>query len=112
MSTGPVGTRPEGAVVMVVFGAAGARVFQLRCAGEGSVLWAWSVARTARLCWPVDGAAIWTGEVQGANAAPSLLHSKLLPASVEVKENSTWPSGTSPCGPEVIVVSGGVASTV
>ena len=52
------------------------------------------------------------GEVQEANAAASTRHWKVEPASVAVNENVGVLSLVGPEGPAVMVVSGGVVSTV
>ena len=53
-----------------------------------------------------------SGELQAANEAESKLHWKLEPASEEEKLKVGVASLVSPEGPESIVVSGSVASTV
>jgi hypothetical protein len=50
------------------------------------------------------------GEVQLLKVAPSSLHSKVEPVSLEVKANEADVLFTVPEGPDVMVVSGGVVS--
>lgn len=108
-----------GPLVMVVSGGVvsdgpGTATVNVRLAGVGSALPAASVATTANVCAPLASGAVVTGDEHGEYAAPSTLHWKVDPASLEVNANVAVgvvivdPSA----GPEVIVVSGGVASTV
>ena len=91
----------------------GARVSTVieRLAGVASALPATSVARASKLCAPSASAAVVCGEVQAAKAAASTRHSNDDPAS-EANENVGVLSLVVPLGPAVIVVSGGVVSTV
>ena len=52
------------------------------------------------------------GPLHGANAALSKRHSKVPPASVAWKPKVGVWSGVVPDGPESMIVSGGVVSTV
>jgi hypothetical protein len=111
---------PEGPAVIIVSGGVvspgggggGALTVKPRLAGVASTLPAASRARTSKVCGPGGRpAVVWEPlEPQGANAPSSILHSKLEPASLEVKVNVGVESSVGPDGPPVIVVSGGVAS--
>jgi hypothetical protein len=81
-------------------------------AGVGSVFPAGSVARTSKACEPSARLEYELGLVQEANAPASSLHSKVLPASVDVKEKLAlvWLVGFA--GVEVIDVFGGPVSIV
>jgi hypothetical protein len=89
---------------------------KVRVAGVGSVLLALSVARTAKRCEPFESgvAGLWLapGPEQGANGWESKRHLKVELAWLE--EN--WKVGlwlvVELGGPEVIVVSGGVESSM
>ena len=83
---------------------------QATVAGVGSTFPSASIARTAKVCWP--GASVYAaGEEQAAKAAPSSEHSKLEPPSEEAKAKLVDSALVVP-GPDEIVVSGGVLSTV
>src|SRR3954468_8261032 len=73
-------------------------------AGEGSVLPAASVARTAKVCALSVRPPMLFGLVQGANAAPSTLHSNVDPASegVKVKLAAAALDGSA-CLPTIVV---------
>jgi hypothetical protein len=77
-----------------------------------SVLPAGSVALTSKVWTPAASPEYVSGLGQGAKAAPSRLHSKLLPASLLEKANVAVVSGVGSNGAESIVVSGVVTSTV
>ena len=102
----------SGPSVIVVSGPVVSTV-KLRCAGEGSVLLAWSVAWTAKVCGPSESVPVVNGVVQEVNGAPSTEHSKVTLFSsasnskVGVLSAVVEPSG----GPWVIVVSGAPRST-
>ncbi len=104
-----------GAAVMVVSGASGSGgttwTVNVRVAGVGSTLRAASMARTWKVWLP--SASVWVtyGEEHGAKAPSSTRHSYVTPAP---PENSKAGVGSSvvPVGPEVIVVSGAIVSTV
>ncbi len=102
---------PLGPAVIVVSGGV-VSTLNARLAGVGSVLPAVSVARTSNVCAPSASAAVVNGVVQAANAPASTRHWKVDPASVAVKENVGVLSLVVPVGPAVIVVSGGVVSTL
>ena len=95
----------------VVSAGGGAVTVKLRVAGEVSVLLDGSVARTSKVCGPGSKR---RGRVRGrcrAKTAPSSTrHSKVEPASVEVKVKVGVVSVVGPEGPELIVVSGGLVS--
>jgi hypothetical protein len=71
-----------------------------------------SFARTENVCDPFEMLVYVVGDVQGTQAPPSSLHSKLDPASVEVKVNVALVELTVPLGPLVIDVFGATVSTV
>jgi hypothetical protein len=100
-----------GLAVMVVFGAV-ASIVHVKLAGEGSVFPAVSTALTWNVWLPAVRPEYARGLEHAAKAAPSRLHWKLLPASVEVKERLAlvWFVGFVGCA--VIVVFGAVVSTV
>ena len=83
-----------------------------RLAGVGSVLPAASVARTSNVCAPSASTAVVNGELHEPQAPPSTRHANVEPVSVAVNENVGVLSVVVPVGPAVIVVSGGVVSTV
>ena len=89
---------------------------KLRAAAVGSVLAAASVARTSKLWEPSESGegGVWVapGPLQGAKAAESKRQAKLDPASEEWKEKLGEGLLVGPEGPESIVVSGGVESSV
>src|SRR5581483_5307400 len=78
----------------------------------GSVLPAASVARTKIVCEPSFSCAVVCGEPQAANDPESTRHSKLDPDSEEENAKVGVASLVVPAGPESIVVSGAVVSTV
>ena len=102
-------TVPEGPAVIVVSG--GTTTVQLWLAGVASTLPAVSVACTWNVCTPADKTVYVVGEVQALNEPPSSLQAKVA-VSVAVKLKVAEVEATVPVGPEVIVVSGGVLSTV
>ena len=81
-----------------------------RVAGDGSVLPATSVERTATTWSPPLRAAGLHGLVQSIHGPESTWHSKAGLPSEEVKANVGVASVVVPLGPETIVVSGGVVS--
>src|SRR5438128_7044753 len=84
----------------------------VKLAGVASTLPAGSVARTWKV-WLPSASALWLcGLVQAANAAPSSLHSKVLPALVAVKLKLALVLLVRTGGLAVIVVSGAVVSMV
>src|SRR5256714_5495405 len=90
-------------------------LFVSRChvheSGDGSVLPAASVARTSRVCvLSVRPLTEW-GLVHGAQAPPSIRHSKLEPVSDEVNVNAGVVALDGSAGLAAIVVSGAVRST-
>jgi hypothetical protein len=82
-----------------------------RLAGDGSTLPSASIARTCHVCVPGPMIVLF-GERQPRQMSLSSLHSKLPPGSVEVNVNEMSPDVTVAGGPDVMVVSGGVPSTV
>jgi hypothetical protein len=104
-----------GPAVMVVFGgavSAGDWIVQVWLAGVGSVLPAGSVARTWKVWEPSARAVYSCGLAQGAKAASSRAHWKLEPASLEVKPKLALVLVVDVGGAAVMVVFGGVVSTV
>ena len=102
-------TVPDGPAVMVVSG--GLTTVQLWLAGMGSTLPVASVARTWNVCAPLARRVYVTGEVQLVKDPLSSLQAKVA-VSVAVKVKLAVVEPAVPVGPEVIVVSGGVLSTV
>ena len=92
-----------GPAVIVVSGGVMSRV-KLCVAGVGSTFPAASVARTLNVWSPSASTPGENGDAQVAYWPSSSLHSNVEPSSVDVKRNGL--------GPDVIVVSGGVVSTV
>ena len=94
---------------MTVSGACVSTV-QVKLAGVGSGLWAWSMARTWKV-WLPSTTVYWAGLEQGAKALPLRLHSKALPGSVawKVKFAVVWLVGLN--GMLSRSVSGGAVST-
>jgi hypothetical protein len=76
------------------------------------VLPAASVARTAKVWVPSGRAVYCCGLVQAVKAASSRAHSKLEPASLELKLKLALVLLLSSGGPESMLVSGAVVSTV
>ena len=103
---------PDGPPVIVVSGGVVSVVVTVkaRLAGDRSGLPAPSVANTAKVCEPSASAAVVKGVLQAVKAAPSMLHWKVEPGSVEEKVNVGVESPVAPDGPESITVSGGVLS--
>src|ERR671936_2176512 len=83
----------------------------VQLAGDGSGLPAGSIARTCTVCRPSVSPFTNVGLEHALQAPPSASHSKVEPVSVEVKEKETVPPLGS-AGLAVIVVSGGVVSTL
>ena len=102
---------PDGPLSIMVFGAAVSTV-KLRNAGVGSTLPAESVARTSKVCEPSARAAVVSGAEQSPQGPPSKRHSNVVPSSLEEKPNVGVGSFVAPAGPESIVVSGGLLSTL
>jgi len=102
---------PAGADVIVVSGAVVSTV-QVRVAGVGSTFPAISAARTSKVWLPSESALYAFGLEHGENGAPSSLHSKLDPGSLEVNVNAAAVALVGSAGPEPIVVSGAVRSTI
>ena len=69
-----------------------------------------SVARTLKVWEPLVRPLYCFGEVQLLKGAPSRLHSKVEPDSLEENPKAASVLLTVPVGPEVMVVSGGVLS--
>jgi hypothetical protein len=107
----PALVRPLGPLSIVVCGAAVSTV-KLREAGVASTLPAVSVARMSNVWAPSASAESVRGDVQAVHAPPSTRHSNVEPASVAVKPKLGDAVAVTPLGPDVIVVSGAVASTV
>src|SRR5206468_696427 len=89
----------------------GTAAVHVRVAGVASTFPDASTARTENL-WEPDARPVCAcGDEQVAKAAPSRLQAKVDPLSLDAKANETdWPD--IPDGPDVIVVSGGVVSTL
>lgn len=85
---------------------------QARDAGVGSTLVAGSVARTSKTWAPPASPVRETGLVQDANAATSRRHSNVEPPSEEKSWNEADVERIVPEGPNGMVVSGAVVSTV
>lgn len=105
-------TVPDGPEVMVMTGgvvSAGGEIVHVRLAGE-LVLLAASVARTSKVCEPLESPVYDLGEVQAPHAPPSRRHSNVEPSSLEVNSKVADVEVTVPDGPEVMVTTGGVVS--
>ena len=100
---------PVGPAVMVVWGVV-VSTLKDRSAGVGSVFAAWSAALTSNVCRPSVRVAVSKGELQAANAPPSMRHSNVAPGSVDMKVKEGAFLLVGPEGPPVMVVSGGVVS--
>jgi hypothetical protein len=74
------------------------------------VLPAWSVARTSKVCVPVDNPEYSFGEVQDPKLPLSRRHWNVDPASLEEKVKEALLLVVVPDGPAAIMVSGGVVS--
>jgi hypothetical protein len=74
------------------------------------VLPAWSVARTSKVCVPVDNPEYSFGEVQDPKLPSSRRHWNVDPASLEEKVKEALLLVVVPDGPAAIMVSGGVVS--
>ena len=107
----PITSLSAGPLVMVVSGSSVSTV-KLFSAGVGSVLPAWSVAWTAKVCGPSANGPVLAGLEQEVNTAPSTEHSKVEPPSLEENSKVGEASLVGPEGPSSIVVSGGTVSTV
>ena len=69
-----------------------------------------SRARTEKVWGPAGSGGVVKGEEQGAKGAPSMLHSRVEPASFAPNSNVGVSSSVEPEGPATMVVSGGVVS--
>ena len=84
-----------------------------RVAGVASALPTSSLARTVSLWSPVTSAGVVNGLAHAVNTGVSIAHSYVAPASDENRNSTVGVATLVPsAGPEVIVVSGGVRSTV
>ena len=104
-------TSPDGAAVIVVFGAEVSTV-QDALAGVASVFPAASIALTWIVCDPCERVESARGLVAAVQDPLSSLLWKVTPVSFEVKLTEAVVEETSPEGAEVIVVLGAVVSTV
>ena len=86
----------------------GATVNEAVCAGP--VLPAASRARTEKVCGPAGSGGVVNGDEHGTKGAPSMLHSRVEPASFAPNSKVGVSSSVDPEGPATIVVSGGVVS--
>jgi hypothetical protein len=94
-----------------VFGAA-VSIVNARLATEASTLPAASVARTSKVRAPSASAAGVYGDVHAVKDAASMRHWNVALASGEEKLKVGVLSAVGPTGPAVMVVSGGIVSTV
>jgi hypothetical protein len=101
---------PLGPAVIVVSGGV-VSTTQVNDAGEASTLPAESTARTWNVCDALDRPAYVLGVEQAVKPPPSIWHWN-VPASVDVNENDADAAFVGFTGLAVIVVSGGVRSTV
>ncbi len=102
----------DGPPPSVVSGATVSTV-NVRVAGVGSTLPSRSIARTANVCGPSGSCpAERSGDVHGANAPASSLHSNVEPGFVELNVNIGVVSFVGPSGPCASVVSGASVSIV
>ena len=102
---------PDGPAVIVVSGGVLSTVHECS-AGLGSGLPDPSIARTRNVWAPLPSPEYAVGEEQAANDAPSTLHSNVA-GSLAMNSKCAHVSRVVPDGwAEVIVVSGGVVSTV
>src|SRR5690349_6920466 len=93
-------------------GVAETATVQVALAGVASTFPAASSAATVKVWLPSDSPeALWP-ELHGWAAAPSKVHRKPAPASLEVKAKVAPLESTVPLGAEVSVVSGATVSTV
>src|SRR5918999_3580526 len=99
--SGPVSIDVSGAIVSTV---------QVRDAGEGSVLPAWSVACTRSVCSPSARSAY--DVVHAAYGAPSSEHSNVAPSSSAENANVADPLRVNSGGCSSISVSGGFPSAL
>jgi len=77
-----------------------------RWAGVGSTTPAELTARTRKVCEPSPSGTVVCGELQGANAAPSTEHWKVVRRSVEEKAKVGVGSVVTTAGPELITLFG------
>src|SRR5437764_7546587 len=96
----------------LISGAAGGVVstVQSRDAGDGSTLFAASMARTRKLCAPSSRPLTTVGALHDENAAESSEHSNVEFDSLDTNPNVAVLFATVPVGPELIAVLGGVES--
>src|SRR3990172_1630062 len=85
---------------------------QLQLAADGSWLPAGSVATTVKLWSPLARPVYVLGDVQAEVGAPSRLQAKDEPVSVAWNVKEALELATVPLGPESMIVSGAVWSTV
>ena len=104
-------TEPVGPLSITVSGV-DVSIVHVYVAGVASTLPAGSVARTENVCEPSVSAVSRSGVVHAVHAPVSTMHSNVEPSSVAVKSNSTFTELSTVGGFLVIVVSGGVRSTV
>ena len=91
-------------------GGATAWIVQVKPADDGSMLPAWSIARTSNVCWPTARPVYDFGEVQSANEPVSSLHWNVDWVSFEVNVNDAFVSVVVAGGCAVSVVFGAVVS--
>ena len=111
LAAGETPVAPLVGIVLVTVGGMASTV-HVWLAGVPSVFPAPSVPRTWKVCEPLVKALYVTGETHALNVELSRLHAKVLFASVAVKLKLAEAAFVRAGGPEVIVVSGGVLSTV
>ena len=97
--------------MIVVFGAVRS-ITQVKLAGDGSVLFTASVARTSKVCDPTASPVKFRGLVQAANGTASNRHWNVLPGSLDVNVKLAPVAVVTAAGLPVMVVSGGVISAV
>jgi hypothetical protein len=100
-----------GPELIVVFGALVSTVID-RLAGVASAWPAASTARTRNVWAPDVSVEVVNGEEQVVNAPVSTEHWNVDGVSLDVNANVGVESFVGPLGPELMVVSGGVVSTV
>ena len=105
---------PEGPEEMAVSGdvvsGTGRFTVQVRVAGDESMLPAASLARTEKVCEPLDRPVSTLGDEHGANSPASSLHSNVEPASGVKNSNVAELEVVVSDGPAVMNVSGGKVS--
>jgi hypothetical protein len=100
-----------GPELIVVFGALVSTVID-RLAGVASTWPSPSTARTRKVCAPDESVEVVNGDEQLVNAPVSTEHWNVDGVSLDENANVGVESFVGPLGPEVIVVSGAVVSTV